>query len=212
MTGLILKDLLMLKKTLLYMAVITLVFSGVYTSMDNDYFVIGYLSILVVSIVSSSVSYDEFYHWDRYAAILPLSRRRIVGSKYLTALLLFAMGTAFGLALMGGATALRGGRLSLENLLFVFLTPMVGLVGVAVMLPVCYRFGAQQGRIVIFVLYGVPSVLLVLALKLAPELFQREWPQISEGVLAAGGWLFTAAALAVSFLLSVRILEKKELK
>lgn len=46
------------------------------------------ISLLVVSLVISSFSYDDLAHWDSFAATLPVSRRKLVASKYLFLLLL----------------------------------------------------------------------------------------------------------------------------
>lgn len=213
MTGLILKDFLTIKKTLIYMIVILLLFGGVYSSLDNSYFVAFFVSILMVSIIISTMSYDEFYHWDRYAATLPLSRQQIVGAKYISALLLFALGT--GIALMVGVTVptLHSRFVEPADIAIICCAPMVGMVGTAVVIPCYYRFGVQESRIVMMALYGVPSLLLVVVLKIAPELFENVTRiHIHPAALVAGIVAVVLAALAVSFLVSVRIVERKEFK
>ena len=61
--------------------------------------------------------------------------------------------------------------------------------------------------------YGIPSVLLVLGLRFIPGFTEKasRLEVTPEGFLL-GGILLTAVALVVSFLTSVRVLEKKELK
>ena len=56
MMGLIWKDFLVIKKTLLYMLVVAILFGGVYTSMDSNYFLTFFLSI-IVSIAASRATY-----------------------------------------------------------------------------------------------------------------------------------------------------------
>lgn len=215
MTGLILKDLMMMKKNALYLALVVLFFAGVYGTMSSEYFVSFFFSVMVVSILISTMSYDEFYHWDRYAAILPLSRQQIVGAKYLTALIFFAAGGLYTIAIDMVSLLLRGGSLSGESFLVEALGPLVGMIGAAVTLPCYYRFGAQRSRIAMLAFYGIPSLLLVAVLKLAPELLEgggggAHLTFTPAGILTVCA-VVTAAALAASFLLSVRILEKKEL-
>lgn len=213
MTGLILKDLMMMKKNALYIALVVLFFAGLYGSMGSEYFISFFFSVMVVSILISTMSYDEFYHWDRYAAILPLSRQQIVGAKYLTALIFFAAGGLYTIAIDMVSLLLRGGSLSGESFLVEAMGPLVGMIGAAVTLPCYYRFGAQRSRILMLAFYGIPSLLLVLVAKMAPELLEgggRGVHVSPAGILAVCA-VVTAAALALSFLLSVRILEKKEL-
>ena len=213
MTGLILKDLMMMKKNALYIALVVLFFAGLYGSMGSEYFVSFFFSVMVVSILISTMSYDEFYHWDRYAAILPLSRQQIVGAKYLAALIFFAMGGLYTIAIDMVSLLLRGGSLSGESFLVEAMGPLVGMIGAAVTLPCYYRFGVQRSRILMLAFYGIPSLLLVLVAKMAPELLEGGGGGVHvspAGILAVCA-VVTAAALALSFLLSVRILEKKEL-
>ena len=135
MTGLILKDFFTLKKTLIYMVVVILLFNGIYTTAGNSHFSDFFISVMVVSILISTMSYDEYYHWDRYAAILPVSRRQIVGAKYITAFLLFAAGSLLSLALTVGITFFQGRRYSLEDLVIFAWSILVGMIGAAVVLP-----------------------------------------------------------------------------
>lgn len=213
MTGLVLKDFMLMKKNALYIAVVILFFAGIYGSMGGDSFVSFFVSVMVVSILISTMSYDEFYHWDRYAAILPLSRRRIVGAKYLTALLLFGMGGLISLGISVAVQLFQGRGFFMDDLALVAIGPLVGMLGAAVILPCYYRFGAQKSRFVMLAFYGIPSILLVLALKFAPESLNNVPEiEITPAGIALAGAALTAAAMAVSFLVSVRILERKELK
>lgn len=213
MTGLILKDLYVIKKTITYMIFIIFIFVGVYTTIGNEYFVSFFVSIMTVSVLISSMSYDEFYHWDRYAAVLPLSKQKIVGAKYLTALLLYAGGTLFTIVVQVAVYTLRGFSFAGEDILFMSIAPLVGLIGTSVVLPCCYRFGIQQSRLIMMALYGIPSLLLVLTLKFFPELFvEGVIANFSLPAFALGLLALTVLALGISFLVTVRIMEKKELK
>ena len=213
MTGLILKDYYAMKKTLIYLAVLIVLFTCIYATMMDSHFADFFLSVMVVSVLISTMSYDEFYHWDRYAAILPLSRRQIAGAKYLVALALFGAGGLFSVGVGAGAQLLQGKGYTPDDLSQTALALVVGMIGAAVVLPAYYRFGAQKSRFVMLGFYGIPSLLLVASLKFAPG-FWNDVPKvdISPAGIALGALALAAAAMGVSFLLSVRILERKELK
>ena len=101
----------------------------------------------------------------------------------------------------------------MDDLALVAIGPLVGMLGAAVILPCYYRFGAQKSRFVMLAFYGIPSILLVLALKFAPESLNNVPEiEITPAGIALAGVALTAAAMVVSFLVSVRILERKELK
>jgi hypothetical protein len=93
----------------------------------------------------SSFSYDELARWDKYAAALPVSRRGVVGSKYLLALILgciaelLIVATALVLALLKNAAP---GEVLLTGLACVG----VGLLMNSILLPsCCFNSGAGKG-------------------------------------------------------------------
>lgn len=212
MMGLIWKDFLVIKKTLLYMLVVAILFGGVYTSMDSNYFLTFFLSIMTVSILLSTLSYDEFYHWDRYAATLPVSRPKLVIAKYLGSYILFFIGAVFAAWLQLGAMYFRGESFTVDTVATMAIAPAIGLIGTAVVLPCSYRFGVQKSRLAMLVFYGVPSLLLVLALRFMPDAFARlEQVQMMPWQMVVGLYAVTAVLQGVSILISVRVMEGKEL-
>lgn len=214
MKGLILKDFLLIKKTMLYMAVVVALFGGVYTSLDANYFLTFFLSIMMVSIILSTMSYDEFYHWDRYAASLPFSRRQIVLAKFLTCYILFIIGTLFAGWLQLAVMYLKGQPFDWEVVAVMSIAPATGLIGTAIVLPCSYKFGMQRARIAMLVCYGFPSLMLVLVMRMMPDLLTGAGESLAH--LTLGGLVgiiygVMVAFQVASFLLSVRIVERKEL-
>ncbi len=213
MTGLILKDFYTMKKTLIYLGVVILGFTAFYTGLGDSHFSDFFISIMVVSIITSTLSYDEYYRWDRYAAILPVSRRQMVGAKYLLTLVLFGVGGVLSLGLTVAITSLQGRGYGPEDFAISGAALLVGLIGASVVIPCCYRYGAQKSRFVMVAFYGIPALILVAGLKFAPGLMDQVTKvQIGPVEFALGALAVTAAVLAGSFLLSVRIMERKELK
>ena len=213
MTGLILKDFYTMKRTLIYLVVVVMIFTGIYSGMGDSHFSDFFLSIMVVSILISTMSYDEFYHWDRYAAILPLSRRQIVGAKYIAALFLFGLGGLFSLGVTAAVRLFQGAGYSLDDLSQSAIALLTGMIGAAVVLPCYYRFGAQKSRFVMMGFYGIPALLLVASLKFTPGFWNNvSKVEFTPAVIVLAALVLAAAAMAVSFLVSVQIMERKELK
>ena len=80
-------------------------------------------------------------------------------------------------------------------------------------IPCYYRFGAQQSRMVMLVLYGIPSLVLVVVMRFAPQLLEGVmviWPGMAQLLVGVVG--VTAVVMVLSFFLAERILERKELK
>ena len=160
----------------------------------------AYLMGALFSFTVVPFNYDELNHWTSYAAAVPNGRRNMVRARYLLSLGLTAAASLFLLALdvpnhtvQVDAVLLRGG-------LF--------LLYIAVILPVSFRFGATKSRFFIMLLLMGVAVAGVYAFQSASLDFPpassllRLLPVL---VLSLG-----AAAVAGSYLISCRIMDKKE--
>ena len=88
MTGLLLKDALVLKKSLnTYLLLLAVYAVLTVTGLFSISFVAAFLEVIAMMLPMSAFAFDEQAHWDRYAAALPLSRRDLVAARYLFTLL-----------------------------------------------------------------------------------------------------------------------------
>ncbi len=214
MLGLILKDLYTVKKSLIYTVVIIAVFGVVYSGSSAAFSVAGVMaSMMVVSIVSTTISYDEFYHWDRYAAALPIARRRIITAKYLLVLIMIVSATLMALA-MGWffGTFLGDGVDWVTLFASVGSSLFMGIIGAAVVIPLYYRFGVQQCRFALVAVYGIPALAVVLWIRLTGAAITEAQLEAIIPKLLLAAPVICLAALLVSYLIAVRVYEKKELK
>ena len=212
MTGLIWKDLLVLRKTLRFYAL----FFGFYLLLGllglyDVTFVSTFLQVMLLILPLSLFSFDQASHWDRCAVSLPLSRRAIVGGRYLFVLLLALIVLALeGLMLVVFSLFFRE---QLDSALFNMLGGLVtGLVIPAILMPLNYKFGPERARIFLFVLVGLPSALIFLAYT-SNRMLSRQLAQIPDSlVLAALLTLLLAAGLGMglSYLISCHIYQNKE--
>ena len=158
----------------------------------------------------SAFSYDEFARWDRYARTLPLSSRQIVGGRYLFVLLLLLVVAAIG-AVSAVLLSLTGSADLWESLGAQLASLGAALFIVDVMLPLNYRLGPEKARPFLFAVTFLPFLLFLLAK--ADILDLSFLDRLRPGQVIAGFILvlLTAlAGLAVSFLISCRVTERKE--
>lgn len=160
MTGLILKDFLILRKSLrayLFMLVIyaAIAFSGAWSA---D--IVGVLIVVMVGLLPMNVfSYDKQAHWDTYGLALPVGRTKTVAARYLCVLLLCLFSLA--LTAIAGVALYAVGRIE-EPVVFMVSCVVMGLMAVlmnAIMLPTLYKFGPERARMMFYGIMG----LLVLA-------------------------------------------------
>ena len=175
-------------------------------------FVIGFLTMMCAVLTVGTVSYDEFDNGYPFLLTLPITKRTYVIGKYLFCLLGGLIGWCVSVAIYICCSLIKGNAVSaadfLETLAFI---PLFGLI-TAIMLPMQLKYGAEKSRIVIAVVGGGAWALGYFAMKFLPD--NIHIPDfISElngfGIMA---FILTlcVVTLAVSYLISLRVMEKKE--
>lgn len=216
MTGLILKDILVMRRTI-RTYVLFLAFYSLLAVFDIFPLstVTTVTELIIMMLPLSAFSFDEYAKWDRYAAALPLGRRAVVGARYCFALLMAATATLFCLLLavllsiVQGADSLMGSLLSLAFCLG------YGLLVADILLPLCYKVGVERARPYMYVVIFVPAILLFGAYQLgliSAETFAA-LEALPEATLLAGAGLMALLPLlgmGASYWISCRFLEGKE--
>lgn len=159
MKGLILKDLFVLRK----IAVLYLVIEGVLlaASLFNpamQMFAILYFLILAMMLPITALAYDERAGWEKYALTMPVTRKKLVASKYLLGLIL--LGTS--LVLMVIFIIFLYAWLSVysvnytETVLRLVFAVVVGCLFLSVLMPIMLKLGTEKGRIVMMLMIFIP--------------------------------------------------------
>lgn len=149
----------------------------------NPSFLGGILAVFSVLITITTCAYDERSGWDKYALTMPVGKRELVLSKYVISLLTLAV----GMLVFVGLNLL----LQIEPSEFLLLTGIftaLGLIVMDVVLPIIFRFGTEKGRILLILVFLVPTVLGLLMEKSSLNL------QVS---LSADGMCMLALGLGV---------------
>ena len=209
MTGLILKDFLILRKSLrsyLFMLVVytAIAFSGVWSA---D--IVGVLMVVIVMLLPMNVfAYDKQCQWDTYGLALPVGRTKTVAARYLCVLLLCLLSVALTSVL--GVALFAAGRVE-EPVEFMVSCSVMGLISVlvnAIMLPFLYKFGPERARMMFFGILGGCVLLIVTILFPLGGLSWLKSLELAEPTLRqativpAVAALAGVALLALSFLLS----------
>lgn len=216
MTGLIVKDFLVSRRSLkaylgimLFYAVLT--FMGVF----NISFVTAFVSVMLIMLPIGAFSYDEAAKWDRYAMALPLGRRAVVGARYLFTLLVTLISLALAL-LSGVAVSVTGQGSFIEVMFTAFATLAAGLLVSDLLLPLCYKLGAERARPYLYAIVFIPIIALFLAFRMGVHIDTSWLDRLalsSPAVLLALSSLPVLAALAlmlVSYFISCRVAANKE--
>ena len=196
MKGLLMKDLLNLRQTIRVWALLLALFIVIGFAQRSPIYITSMLTVMVLLLPVNALAYDETCKWDAYALTMPVTRRDLVLSKYLLALV-----GAGAMALLSAVCTLMMGAAPDEVFSTIGLLLAAGLCMISILLPLLFRFGVQKGRMVMIVVVLLPVALTVLF----PDVFTTTQP-------VGTGWLPLAALVLLvgSAAVSVRICEKKE--
>ena len=209
MTGLILKDFLILRKTLRSYLFVLVVYAGVAFTGVWSADIVGVLMVVTVTMLPMNVfAYDKQAKWDTYGLALPVGRTKTVAARYVCVLLLCLL--SVGLTAILGMMLYAAGRVE-EPVEFLVSCSVTGLMAVlvnAIMLPFLYKFGPERARMMFFGIMGGIVLLVVAALFPLGGLEWLKSLELAEPTLAQVTAIPVIAAIAglallvVSFLLS----------
>ena len=216
MTGLIVKDLLVSKRSLkAYLGIMLFYAVLTFLGMFNVSFVTAFVSVMLIMLPIGAFSYDEAAKWDRYAMALPLGRRAVVGARYGFTLLVTLISLALAL-LSGVAVSVTGQGSFIEVMVTALVTLASGLLISDFLLPLCYKLGPERARPYLYAVIFIPVIVLFLAFRMGVRIDASWLDRLalsSPGALLALSALPLLTALAlmfVSWLVSCRIVAGKE--
>lgn len=210
MTGLVLKDFLVLRKALrTYVLFLILYLILAIFDLFSISFITAFVQIIVMILPMSSFAYDDLAKWDRYAMTLPLGRRAVVRAKYAFVLLMILVAAAFAL-LSCVALSITAAQPVEENLAAGVGALSVGLLAVDVTLPLNYKMGPERARPFLYAIIFIPVILIVLAARAGwLDNLEQLPPSVVLPLLGLIP-LVILLGLPVSYLISRRVVEQKE--
>lgn len=220
MTGLILKDFLVLKKTLRYYLFLMAVYAFFALTGTFTYSIISGFAVMLGAMgPMSAFAYDEQARWDRFAGASPVGRKGVVTARYLFALILLGVGGVIAALVSLGVTWFGKAEVSVwwEPLVVSALVCLAGVLLDSMLLPVIFKFGSEKSRVIsmiIFVIcFGGMALLSYLdgygSLDLSA--LDRTFSALPPAVLLAAPVLAVVLLFWLSYRISVGIYLKKEL-
>lgn len=118
----------------------------------------GYIiacGILSSMMVVTTFSFDEQTNWNKFAMIMPISKKNLVAGKFVVLFIFSAVGAAFGLIIgCAGAVIIRrfSDVNSFANALFAALASFsAAVIYGGVSIPLVLKFGAEKGRLLLVI-------------------------------------------------------------
>lgn len=217
MLGLLMKDFLTLKKYLKTIFFTLLIYAVCGYISDNLDMLISFSTVLFSMITVTSIAYDENAHWNSYALTMPVSHNMLVLSKYILGCLLCMLGTVISLAVAILIFIVNNSLFdNFETLLVIAATGIIiGLLFISIYLPFAFKFGVEKSRIIMVSIFLVPSIIIGITYKIAPEVINKALNALPILETNPAGTLISVTIgiliiLTVSFIISAAIFKKKE--
>lgn len=218
MKGLLIKDMriLLRQKTTFLIIILLGIFMG--TNGGNISFSMGYMLFVSATFTITTIGYDYFEKGMSFLFTLPVSKKMYVIEKYVMALLIGLVVSAIGCVLnfVGGFL----GALSPwdEFAVTVVVCLAMSMLMIALYIPVYIKCGPEKSRVAILIVIGAIAAVGYLAyLAIKVESVQKllmplagVLENMTAGQFVAIGVAIWAVLMAVSVVVSLRIMEKKE--
>lgn len=204
MKGLIINDIFSIRKVLKSVAFVFVLFMVMWGLMDQAASGALMIGIMSASYMLNLFSYDEFYHWEQYMAILPVTRAQVVLARYATYGLTSLVSTGIS------AIYMLVMRVAPEEFLMVLIALLcMQTYSAAVLIPTAYKFGVQKGRVLYVLLMFIPFGIFLGVLAMVFDNGGHTVPQLAIGIFAAMLALFVVGT-AISIRISIHIVSRKQ--
>lgn len=207
MKALLIKDFKLMKgQKSFFLILLVMVFAMAIFSQDVS-FSLSFPTFILAIFAISSISYDELDNGFSFLFTLPITRKEYVREKYLLGLLLGG-GSLLGSGLLNGFILLIKGTGGIQEIILLscFLMPVILLV-LSVVIPIQLKFGAEKGRLALFLIFGaitLSTIALIQILSLFDINIENTLSSLSQLHLASMISIVIIIAIAIS-LISVAI-------
>ncbi|MBE5845995.1 MAG: ABC-2 transporter permease [Butyrivibrio sp.] len=215
MLGLIEKDLrltLIKKQTIVIFLVMALAMG---VSM-NGAFLVAYLTMLAMIIGTGTISYDEYDNGLPFLMTLPFDRKTYVREKYLFSLITAIVAWFIGAVIFGIMDVVRNNGAGLSEIpAMIAIIPAIYIAS-AIIIPLQLKYGGEKSRIALSIIFGLVAVIAVGVGKVTENPLNPMADVISalQGLPGYAALIIllavSAVATTISYLFSVKIMEKKE--
>ena len=212
MKGLILKELYLIKSFSKQYVLLMVLMGAWSVFVHNISFVAIYVMVLGSSMVLSTTSMDEAVSFHKFAVTMPVNARTLVKSKYVILFLTVGVGELLVWLFSAAVKLLPTGSMEIVGMEGMIVTGCLFLSANAASIPVMFKVGVTKSRYTyLIVMVVIGGVILggykaskLAGLSLDDMLTEMEWALNLTAVILA------AVIVAVSYFISVKIVQKKE--
>lgn len=216
MIGLILKDVINLKKNLKMFGVVLGFYIFMAFSMDSPSYIGSMFTLIFAMLTLSTYSYDDFAKWDSYALTMPIRREHMVQGKYLIMLLLSGVSFIVSNVVLLILNLIMDNKDIITGMQITVIGTAIVILFYSIVIPFVTKLGVEKARLIILVIYAVPFFIGTMGFKA----LKARYPE-PPAILIHYGELFidyvyfivpltVVVVLFISYRISIRIYKNKE--
>lgn len=211
MKSLILKDLYNISHNSKAMILILIIMGAFFIPMNGPVSYVAISTLLCSMMVVTTFSFDDTVKWNRYALVMPVTRKDIVISKYIVLLLFSLSGLVIGIIVSFGAEIFTHNIIVIETLLSGLASLGIALIFGSIIIPLLFKYGAEKARMLMILCFLIPAGIVYAIMNIAKRL---NISVASTPLLSNLFWcipLIIIAFVLISVKISTRIFNKVEL-
>ncbi len=198
MLGLLLKDFYNIKKLALWYIALIFIF-GMLSALLRNITYCASVGIVSCMVPLATMAYEEKDKWDKFVAASGTEKEIIALEKYIIGLIFVALCSLSYLIVFLFFYENKGGFAE-------YVLPVCfQIIIIAIIMPIIFRFGVERGRVYTTVTLVVSMVLFVLIMMTVSDFLEKSGTIFSAILIAV-----SAIILCISYIISVKILNKKE--
>lgn len=176
-----------------------------------------YIIVTMAIYVSNMLAYDEMDHGFLYLFSLPVTKKDYVREKYIFCISLDTAVWLLGLVITTVVSMIGNYGTDLKKMMMIITLGLIaGVVLIVLIIPVRLKFDGEKGRLIIAVIAlllggaGVLTGKICVRLGVNPTGIFQKINSLSAGQLLGAGIVVAVICVGISYVCSLRILEKKE--
>lgn len=154
MSGLILKDIFAMKRQFRVVGLISILYLGIGVMSNNSSFLLYLVFFFNIALVLAAFSYDEKPGFEKYARVFPVSYKTLVLTRYVETIIINVVSTA--VVIPFSIYVEKSGKGTDEIVSACMAAVSVGMILLAILFPIIYKYGIEKGRIMIFAIVFIP--------------------------------------------------------
>ena len=177
-------------------------------------FILGYFPFVIIILIINTIAYDELDNGFQFLMTLPINAKTYVREKYIFSFAGGIVSWLISATLYFAAKIVHGTQLDVISELPVIVTflPIIILMA-AFMIPMQIKFGVEKSRAVVAGICGAIGACILIFAKFAGQNGRNIFAfldHMNGWVIVGIGIVLTAVITAISYIISVKIMKKKE--